>query len=181
MNTSSAAGSQEPVGELDPRFSSEEATPTPWGEARKRLEDAEVSWLSTVRPDGRPHVTPLMTVWLDGTLYFCTGPAERKADNLARNPHCILTTGCNTFAEGLDLVVEGDAKRVRDDARLQRVADVYEAKYGREWHYEVRAGAFHHEPGEAWVFEVAPTTVFGFGKGATASQTRWRFSNRASN
>jgi hypothetical protein len=29
--------------------------------------------------------------------------------------------------------------------------------------------------GEAWVFEVAPTKVFGFGKGQPFSQTRWRF------
>ena len=47
-------------------------------------------WLSTVRPDGRPHVTPLLGIWLDGALYFCTGPDERKAKNLARNPRCIL-------------------------------------------------------------------------------------------
>ena len=180
MNTGSAAGNQEPVAELDPRYSSEGAAPTPWSEARKHLEDAEVYWLSTVRPDGRPHVTPLMSVLLDGVLYFCTGPTERKAENLARNQHCVLTTGCNVFADGLDLVVEGDAIRVRDDARLQRVADAYETKYGSEWHYEVHDGAFHHEPGEAWVFEIALVTVFGFGTGATASQTRWRFSEYAS-
>jgi len=32
------------------------------------LEKAEVFWLSTVRPDGRPHVTPMVSVWLDGAL-----------------------------------------------------------------------------------------------------------------
>jgi nitroimidazol reductase NimA-like FMN-containing flavoprotein (pyridoxamine 5'-phosphate oxidase superfamily) len=176
MNSSSGARKREPVAELDPRFSSERATPTPWSEAREHLEGAEAYWLSTVRPDARPHVTPLMSVCLDDVLYFCTGPTERKAENLAENSHCILTTGCNSLGEGLDLVVEGDATRVRDDAELQRVADAYEAKYGSEWHYEVRNGAFQHRPGEAWVFEVAPVTVFGFGKGEVGSQTRWRFS-----
>jgi pyridoxamine 5'-phosphate oxidase-like protein len=76
----------EPVAELDTRFSSEGATPTEWTEARGRLEAAEVFWLSTVRPDKRPHVTPLISVWLDDALYFCTGPSERKAKNLADNP-----------------------------------------------------------------------------------------------
>ena len=150
-----------------------------WAAARKRLEDAEVYWLSTVRPDGRPHVTPLISVWLDGALYFCTGPAERKAKNLAHNPHCILTTGCNTLDEGLDLVVEGDAARVTDDAELRRVADAYESKYGSDWRFEVRDGAFFHEEahggGMAVVYEVAPVTAFGFGKGSEFSQTRWRF------
>ena len=48
-------------------------------------------------------------------------------------------------------------------------------KYGEEWRFEVRDGAFDHEHGRALVFEVAPRTAFGFGKGETFSQTRWRF------
>jgi hypothetical protein len=41
----------------------------------------------------------------------------------------------------------------------------------------MRDGAFHHQQGEgrALVFEVAPVTAFGFGKGNEFSQTRWRF------
>jgi hypothetical protein len=72
-------------------------------------------------------------------------------------------------------VVESDAVNVRDDSRLQRIADAYEAKYGSEWHFDVRDGAFHHGAGMALVFEVAPTTAFGFRKGDPFSQTRWRF------
>ena len=94
----------EPVTELEPQFNSDDATPTPWAEALEHLEEAEVYWRSTMRPDGRPHVTPLVAVWLDGALYFCTGPHERKARNLGQNPHCVLTTGCNTLKEGLDVV-----------------------------------------------------------------------------
>lgn len=165
----------EPVAELDPRYSSETAAPTDWAEARAALAGAQVYWLSTVRPDGRPHVTPLLSVWLDGALYFCTGPDERKAGNLAGNPHCVLTTGCNALDEGLDLVVEGDAVQVGDDARLGRVAAEYEAKYGSDWHFDVRDGAFEHDGHRALVFEVAPSTVFAFGKGGYYSQTRWRF------
>ena len=112
------------MAELDPRFSSEGATPTAWEEARERLAAAKVFWLSTVRPDGRPHVTPVIAVWSDDALYFCTGPSERKAKNLADNPHCILTTGCNSLDEGVDLVLEGRVVRVSDDARLRRIADL---------------------------------------------------------
>ncbi len=165
---------KEPVTELDARYGMEGATPTTWAEARRQLEDAELFWVTTVRPDGRPHQTPLIAVWLDGAMYFCTGPDEQKAKNLARNSHCILTTGCNALKEGLDLVVEGDAAKVNDDAELQRVADAYESKYGSEWHFDVRDGAFHHGPGAAWVFEVPPSTAYGFGKGEY-SHTRWRF------
>jgi general stress protein 26 len=163
-----------PVAELDKRYSSDGAPPTEWAEASRRLEEAMLYWLSTVRPDGRPHVTPLLSVWLDGALYFCTGPSERKAKNLAQNSHCILTTGSNSLDEGLDLVVEGDAVKVSDDNKLRPVATAYESKYGSDWHFDVRDGAFYGDGGEALVYEVAPTTAFGFRKGQY-SQTRWRF------
>ena len=168
---------KEPVTKLGTAFSDEKATPTPWADARGHLEQAEIFWLSTVRPDGRPHVTPLLAIWLDGALYFCTGAAERKAKNLVHNSHCILTTGCNALnQEGLDLVVEGDAVQINDEVKLQRVADAYAAKYGSDWHFDVRDGAFNGQEGNiAQVYEVAPTTAFGFGKGAMFSQTRWHF------
>ena len=162
-----------PTAELQPQFSSPGATPTAWTAARQQLEAAQIYWLSTVRPNGRPHVTPLFAVWLEDALYFCTGADERKAKNLVQNAHCILTTGCNVVT-GLDLVVEGEAVQISDAARLQRVADGYLAKY--DWHYTVRDGGFEGDEGNvALVYEVAPTTVFGFGKGESFSQTRWRF------
>ena len=82
---------KEPATELHPQFSNKGATPTPWAEARDLLEKAEVYWLSTVRPNGRPHVTPVVSVWLDDALYFCTGPGEHKAKNLARNTHLSIS------------------------------------------------------------------------------------------
>ena len=172
-----------PVTELDQGFSSEDAAATDWVEGRRRLEDAQLYWLATVRPDNRPHVTPLISVSLDGALYFCTGATERKAKNLAENPHCILLTGTNTWDEVLDVVVEGDATIVTDDALLHRVADAYLAKYGEAWRFTVRDGAFFHGEGSvreeqatrAPVYEIVPKTAFGFGRGASFSQTRWRF------
>lgn len=165
----------DPAVQLGARFSSPDATETPWDEARAHLENAELFWLSTVRPDERPHVTPLIAVWLDEALYFCTGPDERKARNLAENSSCILTTGRGVLGEGLDIVVEGDAMVVRDDTKLERVADAYFTKYGKDWTFSVADGAFVHEGGTALVFEVRPSTVFTFAKGDTFSQTRYRF------
>ncbi|HEX7102102.1 MAG TPA: pyridoxamine 5'-phosphate oxidase family protein [Nitrolancea sp.] len=161
-----------PTTTLQPRFSSEGATSTAWIDAREFLDSARIYWLATVRPDGRPHVTPLFSVLVDGALYFSTGPGERKAKNLAANSHCVILTGCNQV-DGLDVVVEGEAVRVIDEHRLQHIAAHYASKYN--WHYRVRDGAFSGPGGEALVFEVQPTTAFGFGKGERFSQTRWRF------
>ncbi|NEE25584.1 pyridoxamine 5'-phosphate oxidase family protein, partial [Streptomyces sp. SID7982] len=109
---------QPPATELDARYSSEGATARPWPETAAVLADAPLYWLSTVRPDGRPHVTPLIGVWSQGALHFCTGPQERKARNLAANPEVVLTTGANTLDSGFDVVVEGRADRVTDHERL---------------------------------------------------------------
>lgn len=167
---------EKPVAKLAPQFSSPDATARSWAEAREQLKRAEVYWLTTVRPDGHPHVTPLLGVWLDGALHFCTGPDERKARNLAGNTHVVLTTGCNSLGEGLDLVVEGDALQVRNEAALKRLADEYVSKYGEDWRFTVRDGAFLNPGGgKALVYEVRPKTAFGFGKGEPFSQTRWRW------
>ena len=165
-----------PTTDVDMQFSSPDATPTPWATANEQLGRAEIYWLSTVRPDGRPHVTPLIAIWHDGALYFCTGAAERKAKNIAQNAHCTVTTGCNSLNQGLDIVIEGDAARVNDEPTLRRIAEAYEAKYGSTWHFDVRDGAFHGGEGNvALVFAVTPSKAFGFGKGEPFSQTRWRF------
>lgn len=58
----------QPVTELDSRFSDEDAVATGWEETRVALEEAELFWIATVRADGRPHVTPLVAVWLDGAI-----------------------------------------------------------------------------------------------------------------
>ncbi len=67
-----------PVTALDERFSDPKAVATGWDETRRALDEAELFWITTVRPDGRPHVTPLVAVWLDGALYFCTGDTEHR-------------------------------------------------------------------------------------------------------
>lgn len=160
--------------QLDRRFSDPAAGPTPWPEAARVLDEAELYWLTTVRADGRPHVTPLIGVAHDGAVHFCTGPGEQKARNLAHRSHVALTTGTNTWAEGLDVVVEGTAERVADRATLQRLADAYEAKYGSDWHFDVGDGVFGSGEDVALVFRIEPAKVLAFAK-QPHGQTRYRF------
>ena len=104
----------EPVTELDERFSDAGAQATTWASTREALEAAQLSWVSTVRADGRPHVTPLVAVWLDGADHFTTGPGEQKAVNLAVDPNCTLTTGNNAWKSRLDVATN---KTPRGSAR----------------------------------------------------------------
>ncbi|HWD56329.1 MAG TPA: pyridoxamine 5'-phosphate oxidase family protein [Acidimicrobiales bacterium] len=150
---------------LDTRFSEPGSRATTWVETRQVLEDAQLFWITSVRADGRPHVTPLVAVWLDDTLYFSTGRTEQKALNFRTNPNVVLTTGCNNWDHGLDVVVEGPVVQVIDDFLLGRLAVAWSAKWDGRWHYEAHNGQFHHPGGDASVYAVHPNKVMAFGKG----------------
>jgi general stress protein 26 len=168
----------QPATELDQRFSGPDAAPASWDETRRALERAELSWIVTVRGDGRPHLTPLVALWFEDALYFCTGADEQKAVNLRGNPHVILLTGTGDWDAGLDVAAEGDAVLVTDDAILKPLAAAWTTKWDGRWQYQAHDGAFHHPgaaAGTALVFTVRPTKVLAFAKGAFA-QTRHIFS-----
>jgi hypothetical protein len=76
------------------------------------------AFLGTVRPDGRPHAAAVATLWLDGDVYFTSGPDTRKSRNLAVNPACTISASLET----IDVVFEGQAVRVIDAATLERLA-----------------------------------------------------------
>jgi Pyridoxamine 5'-phosphate oxidase len=76
----------EPVAELDERFSDPGAKTTPWAKAREVLETAQLSWVTTVRADGRPHVTPLVAVWLDDAVHFTHPPFSPSWQSIRRSP-----------------------------------------------------------------------------------------------
>ena len=165
-----------PITTLDPRFSDPAAAATGWDQTRRALEQAELFWITTVRADGRPHMTPLVAVWDAGALCFCTGIREQKAVNLRGNRRVILSTGCNGWDQGLDVVVEGDAVPVTDDDTLTRLAEAWRAKWDGRWQHQVRDGFFYHPGSTApvQVFAVAPAKVLAFTKGAF-SHTRHVF------
>jgi general stress protein 26 len=170
-----------PVTALDQRYSGETARASSWQETLDVIQNAELFWISTVRADGRPHVTPVVAVWLDGALHFSTGYEEQKGVNLAANPHVVLTTGCNQWNAGLDVVVEGDAIRVTDDARLRRLADAWKTKWDGSWQFDVQDGCFQHPGGGlAVVFAVRPAKVFAHAKGEPFGATTHRFQPSAS-
>jgi general stress protein 26 len=163
-----------PDGTVDPRFSQPEAGATPWPDVARVLAEAELYWLTTVRADGRPHVTPLIGIWHGETMHFCTGDREQKARNLKGNQQVALTTGNNAWAKGLDVVVEGIAVRVSGRETLQQLADAFEAKYGSDWHFEVGDGVFGTSADPALVFRIEAAKVMAFAKDPHA-QTTYRF------
>ena len=167
----------DPQTTLDPRFSSEGAKPTAWSTARDQLRDAKSYQLTTVRRDGRPHQTTIAGVWLDETFSFTTSSGEQKARNLdAGNHHVILTAG-NSGWDGMDVILEGEAVEVTDLDRLRGLVDAYRTKYDDFFQFRLDDGEFTAPGavGRNLVFDIRAAKAFGFTKGETFSQTRWRF------
>lgn len=80
--------------------------------------DRHSSWLTTINPDGTPHVSGLGTDFFEGTFWFSTSRSSRKGRNLARDPHCALALAVAEF----DVVVEGAAELVSDAATVAAYA-----------------------------------------------------------
>jgi len=134
-------------------------------------------FLGTTRPDGRPHAAGIGAIWMDGDLYFTSGPGARKARNLAVTPACTISARL----DGIDLVFEGEAARVTDQGTLERAASVY-----REggWPAEIGEGAFtgpFNAPSAGpppWhLYRFMFHTVFGVATAEPYGATRWRFSD----
>jgi nitroimidazol reductase NimA-like FMN-containing flavoprotein (pyridoxamine 5'-phosphate oxidase superfamily) len=146
-----------------------------WADVRTRVAEAGDYLLATTDPDGRPHVVPVLGVWLEEKVCFVTFRQARKARNLVRNNGCAVTVP----GHDVDLVLEGAAHLVRDAARMRQVADLFPAKYPW-WHPFVRDGEFY-DPSDTglsdpqYVYALEPTRVFAFGKETGFSATRWRF------
>lgn len=132
-------------------------------------------FLGTSRPDGRPHAAGIGAIWLDGDLYFTSGPGTEKARNLATNPACTISVRL----EGIDLVFEGRAIRVTDAPTLERVAAAYRDD---GWPAEVDGDAFTAPfsapsagPPPWHLYRLAFDTVFGVATAEPYGATRWRF------
>lgn len=152
----------------------------PWSRPRELLATSLTRsditcFLGTVRPDGRPHAAGVGALWLDGELYFTSGPATRKARNLAANSACTMSIKL----EGIDLILEGEANRVTDKPTLEQAAQLY-----REggWPAEVQGGAFtapYSAPSAGpppWhLYRFTLHTAFGVGAAEPYGATRWRF------
>jgi nitroimidazol reductase NimA-like FMN-containing flavoprotein (pyridoxamine 5'-phosphate oxidase superfamily) len=171
------------TGVVDPRYGDASVAPPPWAAIERLLMDAQLYWIITVRADGRPHAVPLVGVWQDGAFAFCTGSDEQKQRNLDVNAQVAVTTGstgANGWNAGEDVVVEGRAVRVTDPEALRSLAASWFAKYGDDWHFEVRGQEFvevsdsgARTEGGAWVYRVAPSKVIAFG--GAHGQTTYRF------
>jgi pyridoxine/pyridoxamine 5'-phosphate oxidase len=151
----------------------------PWSRAEAALESfggpEHRSFLATTRPDGRPHLAGVGALWDEGKVYVVSGPGTRKSRNLAENPTCSVSMSLSE----MDLVIEGRAERVIDDATLRRLAKRYA---GAGWPARVENQAFTYDysapsagPPPWYLYEITPRSIFAVLSEEPGGATRWRF------
>jgi PPOX class probable F420-dependent enzyme len=97
----------------------------PWSKIDHFLRAFRSIWLSTTRPDGRPHAVPVWYLWDGRNLYFISERRLQKSKNLARQPWIVVHAG-----DGDDVIIlEGPVEIVTDRDELENVDAAYRAKY----------------------------------------------------
>jgi PPOX class probable F420-dependent enzyme len=109
------------------------------------------SWFATVRPDGRPHLTPVWHVWHNGRIYVSTRSETVKAANVQTNPHVALAANEDDPDDGL--LIEGTAT-LRTELR-DEITALFARKY--EWLLNTR-------PDHDVLLEITPTKVIAWGQ-----------------
>jgi hypothetical protein len=139
----------------------------PWSHVQDRMSSAKSYWISTTRPDGRPHTTPVWGMWLDDTFYFDGSPETVRGRNIAANP------SISVHLESADdvVIMEGAAHEITaPDLELrERLASAYSAKYAAAG-YE--PGPETWEQGGLYIFTIDKVLAWtAFDK----DPTRWTF------
>lgn len=126
--------------------------PARWRTLEARLGREFTIWIATVRYDGRPHLTPVWYVWLEGHIYLAIGEGTQKFANLRGNQSVALAL---PDTENV-IILEGEA-HAADRSTSDRVADYFYHKY--EWD-------FRYDHDNNWrLIEVTPRKILTWGDG----------------
>lgn len=162
---------------------------TSWEMVRERLANPEfqrTSWLATTRPDGRPHLMPVITTWIEDAIHLIVGEGTQKGRNLVADDRCVVATSSTTLPS-IDIVIEGRAEPVTDEDAVRRLAEVYRTS---GWPLEangdkvVGPNAPTAGPSPYTIFRIVPSKVFGlpgmlgmnqYEQSELPKPTRWDF------
>ena len=139
----------------------------PWSWALERLEKSHNYWISTARPDGRPHLMVIWGIWWEDAFWFSTGPHTRKAKNIESKPYCVIATEKADEA----VILEGTVQEIKDRSVWKQLAEIYNRKYGGDLLPLLESSG-------GCIFRVEPQLAFGQDEHAAnyvESTTRWHF------
>ena len=97
-----------------------------WAVVEEKFAGAEVYWLASTRPDGRPHVVPRDGTWLEGGLYYGGSPQTVHNRNITNNPEVVAHIG-----DGQEVIIVEGAVEIEKPTKefAERLAEASFAKY----------------------------------------------------
>jgi hypothetical protein len=151
--------------------------PLSWDQVRQSLGAERSYWVATAGRGDRPHVRPVLAVWVRDAIYSTTSLGARKGRNLERHRACSLAAR----APSIDIVVEGPASWVDDRHLVEEIASAYDSKYGwpvtitKDNMFDAPYGAPTAGPPPYRVYEITPRLVYAFGTGDNLGVRSTRF------
>jgi PPOX class probable F420-dependent enzyme len=138
----------------------------PWHKVDLPLRATRSIWISTTRPDGRPHAMPVWFWWDGRNIWVTTQRSSQKGMNLARHPWAVLHAG-----DGDDVIIlEGPAQEVTEPVELERANQAWQEKY-----VDPYTGARATIPAEGdAVYRVRVRHVMAWEYGVVGTRTDWR-------
>lgn len=92
----------------------------------ERLERNIIIWITSVRPDGRPHSVPVWFLWDHGTILIFSKP-DQKIKNLRANPAVVLAL--DDTQDGDDVILFEGTAALLDPGEIATTDPAYAAKY----------------------------------------------------
>ncbi len=133
--------------------------PARWRTLEARLGREMTIWIATVRYDGRPHLTPVWYIWLEGRIYIAIGDDSVKFENLRGNQAVAVALPDTDQV----ILLEGEA-HVPDRSTTDKLGEYFFHKY--EWDFR------HDETADWRLVEITPHKILTWGDGYDAEGTR---------
>jgi PPOX class probable F420-dependent enzyme len=93
----------------------------------ERLRSDRMVWLTTVRPNGRPHTIPVWFLWEHATILIFSQVKTQKVRNLHQN-HAVMLALDDT-KNGRDVVILEGTAELLERGEGREVLEAYSEKY----------------------------------------------------
>ncbi len=100
-----------------------------WEETETFLQKTQLLRFASTKPDGRPHVTPMGYLYLEGRFYSCTYPDRAKIRNIKSNPYATLLVDSEEKPE-MVVIVEGKARILQGTEEAQKIVSAFRSTLG---------------------------------------------------
>src|SRR5262249_36666899 len=100
----------------------------PWeAHIDRRLRTEPVIWLTSTRPDGRPHIVPVWFLWDGSTMLIFSLPSTQKVRNPRHNPAVMLAL--ESARQGNEIILLEGHATLLDDPAVQATLPAFADKY----------------------------------------------------